>query len=163
MQNRYEREMPAVTILWYFSVKPPRRRRGRGVFGLNTPRQGGGGRGVFKPNTPMPSQGKVVLQFIPRPPGSIWRAGDGIWKVGGGIWREEQISDNLDSKPENYLWGFEVGSGIIWGLICKANLCAGRIIVKLQSLFKSKGLGVVLEVRQQVFKLNTKGRLKKKI
>ena len=61
----------------------------------------------------MPSQGKVVLQFIPRPPGSIWRAGDGIWKVGGGIWREEQISDNFDFKPENYLWGFEVGSGII--------------------------------------------------
>ena len=65
------------------SVKPPRRRRGRGVFGLNTPRQGGGGRGVFKPNTPMPSQGKVVLQFILRPPGSIWRAGDGIWKLKG--------------------------------------------------------------------------------
>ena len=57
------------------SVKPPRR---RGVFGLNTPRQGGGGRGVFKPNTPLTSQGKVVLQFILRPPGSIWRAGDGI-------------------------------------------------------------------------------------
>ena len=51
----------------------------------------------------MPSQGKVVLQFIPRPPGSIWRAGDGIRKVGGGIWREEQISDNFDFKPENYL------------------------------------------------------------
>ena len=50
----------------FISVKPPRRRRGRGVFGLNTPRQGGGGRGVFKPNTPMPSQGKVVLQFILR-------------------------------------------------------------------------------------------------
>ena len=65
-------------------------------FGLNTPRQGGGGRGVFKPNTPLTSQGKVVLQFILRPPGSIWRAGDGIWRVGGGIWRKMQISDNLD-------------------------------------------------------------------
>ena len=61
-----------------FSVKHPRRRRGRGVFGLNTLRQGGGGRGVFKPNTPMPSQGKVVLQFILRAPGSIWKVGDGI-------------------------------------------------------------------------------------
>ena len=26
--------------LAYFSVKPPRHRRGRGVFGLNTPRKG---------------------------------------------------------------------------------------------------------------------------
>ena len=95
-----------------FSVKPPRRRRGRGVFGLNTPRQGGGGRGVFKPNTPLTSQGKVVLQFILRPPGSIWRAGDGIWRVGGGIWRKMQISDNLDFKPENYLLGFNTGRSI---------------------------------------------------
>ena len=58
-------------------------------------------------------QGKVVLQLILRPPGSIWTAGDGIWIVGGGIWREEQISDNLDFKPENYLWVFEVGRSII--------------------------------------------------
>ena len=48
-------------------------------------------------------QGKAVLKFILRPPGSIWRAGDGIWRVGGGIWREVQISDNLDFKPEHYL------------------------------------------------------------
>ena len=54
-----------------FSVKPPRRRRGRGEFGSNTP-------GAFEPNSPLPIQGKVVLQFILRPPGSIWRAGDGI-------------------------------------------------------------------------------------
>ena len=54
----------------------------------------------------------MVLQLIPRPPGSIWRDGDGIWKAKGGIWRKEQISDNFDSKPENYLWVFEVGSGI---------------------------------------------------
>ena len=60
----------------------------------------------------MPSQGKAVLQFILRPPGSIWRAGGGIWRVGGGIWREMQISDNLDFKPENYLRGFEVGRSI---------------------------------------------------
>ena len=58
-----------------FSVKPLRQRC---VLGLNTPRQGGGGRAVFKPNTLMPSQGKVVLQFILQAPGSIWRAGDGI-------------------------------------------------------------------------------------
>ena len=49
----------------FYSVKPPRHRRGGSIFGLNTPRQGGGGRGVFKPNTPLPSQGKVVLQLIP--------------------------------------------------------------------------------------------------
>ena len=98
MKNKSAKQVPHSS-----SVKPPRRRRGRGVFGLNTPRQGGGGRGVFKPNTPLTSQGKVVLQFILRPPGSIWRAGDGIWRVGGGIWRKKQISDNLDFKPENYL------------------------------------------------------------
>jgi hypothetical protein len=45
----------------YFSVKLPRRRRGRGVFGLNTPRQGGGGRGVFKPNTPLTRQGGFTV------------------------------------------------------------------------------------------------------
>ena len=44
----------------------------------------------------MTRQGKVVLQFILRFRGSIWRVGDGIWGV-------EQISDNMDSKPENYL------------------------------------------------------------
>jgi hypothetical protein len=33
------------------------------------------------------SQGKVVLQFILRPPGSIWRAGSSILEAGGGIWR----------------------------------------------------------------------------
>ena len=60
----------------------------------------------------MPSQGKVVLQFILRAPGSIWRAGDGIWRVGGGIWRKMQISDNLDFKPENYLLGFDTGRSI---------------------------------------------------
>ena len=37
-----------------FSVKPD-------IFGLNTPRQGGGGRGVFKPNTPMPRQGGFTI------------------------------------------------------------------------------------------------------
>ena len=57
-------------------------------------------------------QGKVVLQFILRPPGSIGRAGDGIWRVGGGIWRKMQISDNLDFKPENYLLGFDAGRSI---------------------------------------------------
>ena len=60
-------------------------------------------RGVFKPNSPMPSKGKAVLQFILRPPGSSWRAGDGIWRVGGGMRRESQISDNFDLKPGNYL------------------------------------------------------------
>ena len=54
----------------------------------------------------------MVLQFILRPPGSIWRAGDGIWRVGGGIWRKMQISDNLDFKPENYLLGFDAGTSI---------------------------------------------------
>ena len=62
----------------------------------------------------MPSQGKVVLQFILRAPGSIWRAGNGIWRVGGGIWRKMQISDNLDFKPENYLLGFDAGRSIIY-------------------------------------------------
>ena len=45
------------------SVKPPSRRRGRGVFGSNPPRRSQGG---FEPNTPMPSRGKVVLQFTLR-------------------------------------------------------------------------------------------------
>jgi hypothetical protein len=54
----------------------------------------------------------VVLQFILRPPGSIWRAGDGIWRVGGGIWRKMLISENLDFKPEIYLLGFDTGRSI---------------------------------------------------
>ena len=61
------------------SVKPPRR---RGEYGSNTPRQS---QGLFEPYSPLTSQSKVVLQFILRPPGSIWRAGGGIWKVGGGL------------------------------------------------------------------------------
>ena len=53
-------------------------------FCSNTPRQS---QGVFEPFSPLTSQGKVVLQFILRPPGSIWRAGSSIWKAGGGIRR----------------------------------------------------------------------------
>ena len=67
-----------------FSVKPPRRRRGRSEYGSNTLRRS---QGVFEPYSPLTSKGKVVLQFILRPPGSIWRAGSSIWKAGGGIWR----------------------------------------------------------------------------
>ena len=71
--------------------------------------------GGFEPYQPMQSQGNMVLQFIYQPPGSISRAGDGIWKVWWGIWKEEQISDNMDSKPENCLWAFEVGRSImVW-------------------------------------------------
>ena len=74
----------------------------------------------------------MVLQFIPRPPSSIWRAGDGIWKVGGGIWREEQISDNLDSKPENYLWVFEVGRSIKHENICKVKILKIPTITRIK-------------------------------
>ena len=69
--------MNAIDVKSIFSVKPRE-------YGSNTPRQS---QGVFEPYSPLTSQGKVVLQFILRPPGSIWRAGSSIWKAGGGIWR----------------------------------------------------------------------------
>jgi hypothetical protein len=49
----------------------------------------------------MPSQGKAVLQFILRPPGSIWRAGDSIWRVGWGIWRDANKQLNISPYKTN--------------------------------------------------------------
>ena len=42
-------------------------------------------------------------ELIPRPPGSIWRTGDGIWKLKGVFEEKNKCSDNFDPKPEIYL------------------------------------------------------------
>jgi hypothetical protein len=68
----------------HFSVKPPLCRSSRGEYGSNTLRRS---QGIFEPYSPLTSQGKVVLQFILRPPGSIWIGGSSIWKAGVAILR----------------------------------------------------------------------------
>ena len=94
----------------------------------------------------------MVLQFILRAPGSIWRAGVGIWRVGGGIWRKMQISDNLDFKPENYLLGFDAGRSITHRNTRIHNDLAS--VLKITSLFTqiyhSKGVPICKRTLAQI-------------